>query len=147
MHSDAVNDSDSVATAERAQPRFQPINQASIVGTFAMLTGSETPEPRLSRRITREKVASRSRYLAADGSSQKVSMLVPHWVTNTRSTGPSPNTWYPTAPSGPWANFVSGGTDRPWDRHDARPYFVTQARVAEARPTEGDRTWPGFRRG
>jgi hypothetical protein len=56
-------------------------------------TGSESPSPRMLNRITRLKEASRRKNRATEGHSHSTSRLNPPGRT-TRSTGPSPNTWY-----------------------------------------------------
>ena len=58
------------------------------------VTGSDSPVPRLSNRISRENEASRLRNRANDGSFQKYSRCDTHPITKTRSTGPLPQTWY-----------------------------------------------------
>ena len=55
-------------------------------------TGSDNPVPRLSKKITRVKAASRRRNRARYGSSQASSMWEMKPGTNTRSTEPSPKT-------------------------------------------------------
>ena len=64
--------------------------RCSSVGRVA--TGSESPVPRLSSRIKRQKDVSRRRNLANDGSSQAFSTCETQPGTRTRSNGPSPTT-------------------------------------------------------
>ncbi len=54
----------------------------------------DSPVPRLSNRISRENVASRSKNRAIVGSSQAASTWDTQPGTQTRSRGPSPITWY-----------------------------------------------------
>src|SRR5262249_9206827 len=68
----------------------------------------ETPDPRLSKQMSRLNVARRRRKRAIDGSSHMTSRLVPHHGMKTRSSGPSPTTWYATLPSLLLAYRVSG---------------------------------------
>ena len=56
-------------------------------------TRSERPVPRLSNRMTLEKVASRSRNRVPQGASNSISKFPAIPSVYTRSTGPSPRTW------------------------------------------------------
>ena len=67
--------------------------RCSSVGSFSTGTGSDSPVPRLSKRIRRDIDASRPRNRANDGSLQKYSRCDTHPITKTRSTGPDPRTW------------------------------------------------------
>ncbi len=71
-------------------------------------TRSLIPMPRLSNRISLENSPSRSQKWRYSGSSH----MTPRWVmnpsTHTRSTGPSPTTWYATSTSPLRANRTAG---------------------------------------
>ena len=66
--------------------------RCSRVGSSLTGTRSESPVPRLSKRIRREKDASRDRNRANRGSAQKYSRCDTQPITKTRSIGPSPTT-------------------------------------------------------
>ena len=68
--------------------------RVSSVGNAESGTRSDSPVPRLSNRISRENVASRSKNRAIVGSSQAASTWETQPGTHTRSRGPSPITWY-----------------------------------------------------
>jgi hypothetical protein len=67
--------------------------RCSSVGRLFSSTRSESPVPRLSNTMSREKRARRCRKFAKEGSVQNSSMLDTQPMTNTRSIGPSPITW------------------------------------------------------
>jgi hypothetical protein len=68
--------------------------RCSSVGSSLTGTRSDRPVPRLSNRIRREKLASRSKNRASVGSSQAASTWLIQPGTHTRSRAPSPTTWY-----------------------------------------------------
>jgi hypothetical protein len=63
-------------------------------GSRSSGTRSESPVPRLSKRINRENAASRERNRASVGSSHISSMWVVQPITKAISTGPVPTVWY-----------------------------------------------------
>ena len=74
-------------------------------------TRSDSPVPRLSKRISLEKEARRSKKRAIVGSPHAASTLEIQPGTQTRSRGPSPITWYAIAtPSEALAYRVFGMT-------------------------------------
>src|SRR6266545_5832225 len=82
--------------------------RVSSVG--APLTRSDMPVPRLSKRMSRQKEASRSRVGANEGIVQTSSTCVTNGGMKTRSKGPSPRTWYAMLTSPLRAYFVSTST-------------------------------------
>jgi hypothetical protein len=66
--------------------------RAASGGGSSIGTGSDSPVPRLSNRISLLIEASRRRNPARRGSCQDISRLDTQPGTNTRSTGPSPST-------------------------------------------------------
>ncbi len=54
---------------------------------------SDTPEPRLSKQITRANDARRPKYAGSPGASHITSRLLNQLVMNRIVGGPSPNTW------------------------------------------------------
>ena len=108
--------------------------RVSSVGRADSGTRSESPVPRLSNRISREKLASRSKKRAIVGSSQAASTWETQPGTQTRSRGPSPTTWYAIeTPSGAFAYRVVGATLEVWPR----PGTVASRRSAGGRPLPG----------
>ena len=67
--------------------------RSSSVGNLSFGTRSESPVPRLSNRIRREKEASLPRNPAIPGSSHIASMFETQPGTYSRSMDPSPTTW------------------------------------------------------
>jgi len=91
--------SDAPKTMARSEPTASITERTSSIRTSRLgsrLSGtrSDKPTPRLSNRMRREHDERRCRYLARLGSSHIASMFDVHPITNTRSTGPSPVTWY-----------------------------------------------------
>jgi hypothetical protein len=83
-------------SAARSEPTVSMTARTSSmrVSRFGMsVTRSESPVPRLSKRISRVNEASRARNRAQAGSSQKTSMFETQPGTSTRSRGASPTTW------------------------------------------------------
>ncbi len=66
---------------------------SSMVGSRPNGTGSDTPEPRLSKQTTWLKPASRSRYDATVGSSHMTSRFWAKLAENRTDSSPEPNTW------------------------------------------------------
>ena len=80
----------------RAEPTVSMTARKSSIRVSRLgrsLTRSESPVPRLSKRISLAKDASRRRNRAHAGSSQKTSMFETQPGTRTRSRGASPTTW------------------------------------------------------
>ena len=87
--------SESPNSAARSEPAASNTARTSSMRSSSgagAATGSESPVPRLSNRISRENEASLSRNLAMRGSAHCRSRCETNPGTNTRSSGPSPTT-------------------------------------------------------
>src|SRR5262245_34073173 len=93
--------------------------RSSSVG---IATRSERPVPRLSKRIRREKEASRRKNLAGRGCSQSYSKCETNPGTQKRSKEPSPRTWYAMWTSPLLTYLVLGGSDMPLSSFAAIPW-------------------------
>ena len=96
--------SDTPMTAARSEPAASMTARRSSIRTSSGVpasTGSESPVPRLSKKISRESDAISSKIARKPGTSITKSTFDVVPGTKTTSNGPSPQTRY-WAPNGPW---------------------------------------------
>ena len=82
-----------IASSEPAASITAPTSSRWSSSTGGSGPRSDSPTPRMSKRISRENLARRFRKCAQSGCSHMISTLDQMPVAYTRSTGPSPTTW------------------------------------------------------